>query len=64
MMSRHQKRLVKIEAVHSNHDGGWYAEVSEVETGRTVYESDVYLSPNYAIRESRVWASNNGYERA
>jgi hypothetical protein len=54
-------KWARIEVVQSFHDGGYYAEVWETDTGREVYSTGVHRSIAAAVTEARQWARDQGY---
>jgi hypothetical protein len=48
----------QIETTFSGHDGGWYAEVYEVGTGRTVHTTGTYGDRLAAKNAARRWVES------
>lgn len=46
---------MRIEPIYSRDDGGWYAEVVDPSTGKTLYTTEIYPSRGYAIRAAKRW---------
>ncbi len=53
---------IKINAVQSNQDGGWYAEVWDVATGKKVMGTQVFKTKGDAIAVAIVWGVNNKHD--
>lgn len=52
---------VRIEVVYSPHDGGYYAEVWGIASGRELRATQVYSSAAEAYRDATDWARGSGY---
>lgn len=48
-----------IEVTYSPYDGGWYAEVFDASTGRTLHQTAVCRSKVEAIEEARIWINKH-----
>ncbi len=53
---------VRVATVLSSQDGGYYAEVWDVGTGREVLSTEVHLTACEALAEARRWCAMQGYE--
>jgi hypothetical protein len=51
---------MRLNAVYSGHDGGWYVEVFDVATGRELYVTPICATKAKAIDDAKVWVCNNG----
>jgi hypothetical protein len=53
-------QVVRVEAVYSHDDGGWYAEVWEAPTGKTLHTTALYPLRRLAVRAAERWAEEEG----
>lgn len=58
-MKAAEKRACKIDVTYSPDDGGYYAEVWEMETGKDLYQTRIYESAEAAQADAKHWIASN-----